>query len=460
MKRPLEGFPVFAHNIVAKTVWDILVTVVVFAAALLIPYRLHTAYHPFGFMYWLIQAVLVLDLLLCFNTPVKLKREVFRTRAEIRKIYLKTWFLPDLLAAFPFAAVLSGIASLMPASAGTGPLFALTLLPLIRLFKIPRTFSSIQQTLNVNPSIMRMVIFGFWFALAAHLIALGWIQIGGGDKTAPPFTRYLLALYWCITTIATIGYGDITPDRTSNRQLIYTIFVELVGVGMFGYIVANITSLVTNLDAAKAVFAKKTEEIRNYMRLKQLPQDLRDKVDNYYHYIWETRKCAETAAFLNELPHTLKMDILLFLNQQIIEKVPLFKHADEIFIREVVQFLEPVVFLPEDYIIRQGEFGECMYFLSSGRVEVLANGVKVADFSAGSFFGESSLVQNEKRNASIKALEYCDAYRLSKKRFDELRQKFPEFDRHLREITAFRQKEHTEILQKNEALLGHSEPMA
>jgi voltage-gated potassium channel len=460
MKRPLEGFPVFAHNNVAKTVWDILVTVVVFAAALLIPYRLYTGYHPFGFIYWLIKAVLTLDLLLCFNTSVKVKREVFRTRSEIGKLYLKTWFLPDLLAAFPFAAVLSGIAGLMPAPAGTKLLFALTLLTLIRLFKLNRTFSSIRQTLNVNPSIMRLVVFGFWFALAAHFMALGWIELGGGDRTAPPFTRYLLALYWCITTIATIGYGDITPDRTSNLQLIYTMFVELLGVGTFGYIIANITSLVANLDAAKAGFVKKTEEIRNYMRLKQLPQDLRDKVDNYYQYIWETRKSPETAAFLDELPHTLKMDILLFLNQRIIEKVPLFKHADEIFIREVVQFLEPVVFLPEDYIIRQGEFGECMYFLSSGRVEVLANGVKVADLSAGSFFGESSLVHNEKRNASIKALEYCDGYRLSKKRFDELRQKFPEFDRHLKEITASRWKEHTETLQKNEKSHGRLEPTA
>ncbi|MCX6926758.1 MAG: cyclic nucleotide-binding domain-containing protein, partial [Verrucomicrobia bacterium] len=420
----------------------------------------YTVYHPFDFIYWLIKAVLALDLLLCFNTSVKVKREVFRTRAEIGKIYLKTWFLPDLLAAFPFAAVLSGIARVMSASAGTESLFALTLLTLIRLFKIPRTFSSIQQTLNVNPSIMRLTIFGFWFALTAHLMALGWIEIGGGERTVPPFTRYLLALYWCITTIATIGYGDITPDRTSHLQLIYTMLVELVGVGMFGYIIANITSLVTNLYAAKAGFVKKTEEIRNYMRLKQLPPDLRDKVDNYYQYIWETRRSAETAGFLDELPHTLKMDIVLFLNQRIIEKVPLFKHADEIFIREVVQFLEPVVFLPEDYIIRQGEFGECMYFLSSGRVEVLANGVKVADFSAGSFFGESSLVHNEKRNASIKALEYCDGYRLSKKRFDELRQKFPEFDRHLQEITTFRRKEHAEALQKNERSSGHLEPTA
>lgn len=36
-----------------------------------------------------------------------------------------------------------------------------------------------------------------------------------------------------ITTITTIGYGDITPS--TNAQTIYTMFVQLTGAGMYGY---------------------------------------------------------------------------------------------------------------------------------------------------------------------------------------------------------------------------------
>ena len=92
---------------------------------------------------------------------------------------------------------------------------------------------------------------------------------------------------------------------------------------------------------------------------------------NYYAYLWETQKSVSPVSITEELPHTLSMEILLFLNRTILEKVSLFKNANEIFIREIVQLLRPMVFLPDDYIIRQGEYGDCMYFLSNGDVEVL-----------------------------------------------------------------------------------------
>ena len=62
----------------------------------------------------------------------------------------------------------------------------------------------------------------------------------------------------------------------------------------------------------------------------------------------------------------------------------LFRNADEIFIREIVQRLTPLSFLPDDYIIRQGEYGDCMYFLSGGDVEVLIGGSRVAVLGHGS----------------------------------------------------------------------------
>ena len=104
---------------------------------------------------------------------------------------------------------------------------------------------------------------------------------------------------------------------------------------------------------------------------------------DYYAYLWETQKSVSSVSITEELPHTLSMEILLFLNRAILEKVSLFKNANEIFIREIVQLLQPMVFLPDDYIIRQGEFGDCMYFLSNGDVEVLVGGAKVAQLGAG-----------------------------------------------------------------------------
>ena len=161
---------------------------------------------------------------------------------------------------------------------------------------------------------------------------------------------------------------------------------------------------------------------------------------DYYAYLWETRKSISTVSITEELPHTLSMEILLFMNQKILQKVSLFKSANEIFIREIVRLLQPMVFLPDDYIIRQGELGDCMYFLSEGDVEVLVGNAKVAQLGAGSPFGETALIKEENRNASIRALTYCDVYKLSKADFDTLRVRHADFDAQVKKVVEERLK--------------------
>lgn len=270
-------------------------------------------------------------------------------------------------------------------------------------------------------------------------MSLGWIAIGASEAARSFGDQYIRALYWCITTIATIGYGDYGPNHDSNLQIIYTIIVQIIGVGMFGYIIGNVATLIVNIDAARADFHVKMEEVRNYMRIKRIPASIQDRVKNYYNYLWETRQGITNVDFMLTLPQTLRMDISLHLNKDILEKVSIFQGADKVFIHEVIEELEPLVFLPGDFVIRQGEFGDCMYFLSSGSVAVMVDEKQVALLAEGSPFGETALLQNETRNASIKAMTYCDVYRLSRSSFERLRKKYPEFDKRVSEISAQRQ---------------------
>jgi uncharacterized protein (UPF0261 family) len=111
-----------------------------------------------------------------------------------------------------------------------------------------------------------------------------------------------------------------------------------------------------------------------------------------------------------------------------LKKVEFFERESEGFLRELARRLETEVFLPGDYIIRQEEIGECMYFLANGTAEVLIGGNRIAKLGSGAPFGEMALVSGERRNASVRALDYCDVHRLGKEDFDLLRSIHPEFD--------------------------------
>ena len=59
-------------------------------------------------------------------------------------------------------------------------------------------------------------------------------------------------------------------------------------------------------------------------------------------------------------------------------------------------------------IVQQGEMGDCMYVVQSGRVEVVrtedSHEVKLAELPAGAFFGEMALFEKEVRSATVRAV--------------------------------------------------------
>ena len=451
-KKLVNAIPVFRYDGMAKVVYNAFLIFAALAGTIITSYRLTFRIFDFDALYWLITAAYLLDIPYTFNQSVKKGLTVYTDRKSIARLYLRGWFFVDIIASIPFAYLFYLFS---PANEGTIAVGAVLdvimitkILKMAKISKVSAIFRDIRESLAVNPALMRLITFGFWFVTAVHIMACGWVLIGASEKFRPNFDQYLRGLYWCVTTIATIGYGDYTPNHDSNIQIVYTVVVMIFGVGMYGYIIGNVSSLIANMDVARANYQKKMEEVNDFLHTKRVPGALQTRVRNYYAYLWETQKSVSNVSMTDELPHTLSMEILLFLNRSILEKVSLFKNANEIFIREVVQLLRPMVFLPDDFIIRQGEFGDCMYFLSNGDVEVVVNSVRVATLGQGSPFGETALIQGENRMASIRALSYCDVYKLSKADFDALRARYPEFDAQVKQVVEARIKDTKEKTQK------------
>ena len=231
----------------------------------------------------------------------------------------------------------------------------------------------------------------------------------------------------------------------------FTILAQIGGVSFYGYIVGNIPVLIANRDAARAAFESRNEIIGEFMRIKQLPVPMQDRVRDYYQYLWESRKNVSDTEVLGTLPHALSVDVLVFLNNEILQKVEFFKGVKEIFIREVVGMLTTEAYIPGDFIIREGEFGTRMYFLTNGSVDIVINGNRVAGLGTGSPFGEMALVSGEKRNASVQATTYCDVYVLDRSGFDLLRSRYEDFDKNVTEITERRLAANLKAKQDREA---------
>lgn len=124
--------------------------------------------------------------------------------------------------------------------------------------------------------------------------------------------------------------------------------------------------------------------------------------------------------------------------QPLIEKVSFFRSASADFIRDIVPRLESKQFEPREVLIRQGEVGDAMYFLTRGQVEVVQASADqpVAVLGEGAHFGEVAILMDVPRTATIRALTEGEVYELKRADVLGMIHTYPEFARHLQEALA------------------------
>lgn len=100
---------------------------------------------------------------------------------------------------------------------------------------------------------------------------------------------------------------------------------------------------------------------------------------------------------------------------------PLFAKVPPSNIRRMLDELQPVD-LPAGYeLLREGEAGDCCYFLKSGRAEVItgigSDRQVVAELEVGACFGEEALLSERPRNATVTLIEDSCVLRLARGAF-------------------------------------------
>lgn len=113
--------------------------------------------------------------------------------------------------------------------------FKLTKLPrlyrLIRVARIVKMFKkmkknkyaeALEDSLNFNAGVIRVVIFFFTVVICVHIMGCFWYYAAKiknfepqtwvyehGYADSDSYTIYMASIYWTVTTISTVGFGDI-----------------------------------------------------------------------------------------------------------------------------------------------------------------------------------------------------------------------------------------------------------
>lgn len=292
-----------------RVAWDLTLFVCIIYQAISLPMRIAFEYETSDFLFYLemvIDSCFLMDMVFNFNTGVIIKGKLVMNRPLIVCDYLKGWFVIDLVSSTPYTWILawsqgmsireiesdSGIdastqdsAADKPANLGalasTPQLLRLLkiakllkMLKLLRIMKIKRLLMKFEEyivsdSMNLvvtfsNITIMICVIahymgcFFFYFGVEEYKNdpekKKGWLV--ADDMVDKDFAvRYVTSVYWAFTTMAAVGYGEISPMENSERT--YGMVIIILSSFMFAYSINSISQKVASYNRVTTMYRER-----------------------------------------------------------------------------------------------------------------------------------------------------------------------------------------------------------
>jgi voltage-gated potassium channel len=435
-----------------KIGWDILICAIALTTGLLLPIELlHGASLQQRLTPWWSAFSLIglVDIGFSFLTSYERDGMIVRDPKAIATRYLRSWFTLDLAANVPFFLV----------SWLGGDVTPVALLPLLRLQQLVRITGRWEGLQLLNSSILRIIRYGMAFILIAYWGACLWLWIGLGETGPDGWIKrlsldrddfsglYLHALYWTVTTLATVGYGDITPK--TNTEIILAILMMITGVSLYAFAVGNVVSIINTLDDGKSEHTQRQSAIARYLSRNGVEGAIIQKVRRFNDYQWARTRGFKPAEMFIDLPEELHTEVMLGILDETVQQVSLFALAPAPLKKRLLLLLKPASYPPGTVIFDTGEIGQEIMFITRGTVRIdstepLTN--SILNIERGDYLGDLSFFLNEARNCRAIAMTYVDAFLLTRSVFEALRQQEPR----LREVLQSMAREQS---QRNQALL-------
>jgi cyclic nucleotide gated channel alpha 3 len=379
------------------------------------------------------DAVLWIDIVLNFRTTHSHMGVNVNDPKSIAKNYLKSYMIYDLLASLPVEYVGYGVSNWYP---------WFRLGRILRLTRYYYYFGNIENWSGISSAYIKLTSAVTMAFIATVMMSSAYLYVmlnepnpsrlfmlGGVDvRPLTTWQQFIRGMCWAIQTWT--QYQNTQP--VWDWEQVVNLIVVAVGVFLYVVFVGTVKSLLSTLDVQKEEFQTKLDSVRAFMTYRQIPVNIKDKIVDYYSYVFESRNTLNESAVLADLPLYLRQEVVMYMNRDIIAKVPIFHGLEEQFIASIVLKLRPRVGLPNSFVLRKGDIGREMFIITKGAVEVVSEPDQNGNRSVfvvlqeGSFFGEIALLNDTTRNASIRCKDYCDLWVFTKNDFREAFEKFPE----------------------------------
>merc|ERR1711871_913807 len=242
------------------------------------------------------------------------------------------------------------------------------------------------------------------------------------------------AMYPFVMYAAMLMLSGDGLDTLTNAESWFCILVTLFGLCALAVLVSNMAVYMANMNAADRIFRETMSSMSDEMANLAIPSTLRTRVLDYYEFMFEHQPhlVESGKSWINRFPKYLQVALRSHLHLHDLTLVPIFKGLSRGFLSQLALHLETQVFMRNEFVFRQGDYGDEMFFVQQGCILVYIEeeGKKAVDdppamkiiqaLEKGSVLGELAVIFRQPRNAGAIAQNIVMCNSLKKGAFESV----------------------------------------
>lgn len=377
------------------------------------------------------------DIVISFNTGYynRATNEIVLDRKRIAKHYILGFFVVDFLSSVPIyfiATVFLGYHEDRPM------LETIIYVKTLRLITIMNYLNVLRDYFHFGTfkfKIFKMFLFLFiallWCASSYYVIAKKFT----GTLEALDMNVVDGLIHGCFKSMYVLLLVGHSDEGSVNilQNVLQSIGLQL-GFVLKLYFLAQVVHMLYKYNSSANKYQQHMRQLNEFIRYKGLPEWMKRRIYKYCDFKYQKHFVKESE-IMTLLTPQLRQEIMLQECHDFLEKVEFFQGLPTSVLVRVVTKLKVVIALPNDVVIRAGNEGDCMYFISYGTVAIYTNhGKEICHLGDGAYFGEIALVMEERRVASVVAVDACELFELTRVDFMNALESYPEYLKRLKKM--------------------------
>lgn len=174
--------------------------------------------------------------------------------------------------------------------------------------------------MKINSGVDRLVLLTLAIVFIQHLCACLWIMIGTEELSNSKngwlqndtlnndggFNTYLTAFYFIVTTMSTVGYGDMSAGTGVERN--FCVFIMMFGVFVFSIMTGSMASVLSSMDEENSVLTQKLMFLNKIQVTYRLDSKLYQDIRRTLKYD-SSHNIKGLNEFIDELPPKLQIGV-------------------------------------------------------------------------------------------------------------------------------------------------------